>query len=127
MDKRLLVAAVAGLMAAPASAVPVQIRRTDDDAPTMFFKNDKPRRLLPELRKGDVSRLQLRAYRKAEIRRDPPSGYFWHQAANGADSWYLLKLPPGAGNKVYDELNDRTINYSGWGYVKPTYAPGDAR
>jgi hypothetical protein len=128
MDKRVLVATVGALLATPAISDPVRLRRQDDDTvPTMLFKKEPPRGRLRVIRTHDVSKLQLRAYRKAEIRRDPPEGYFWHQSANGSDKWYLLKLPPGEGRKVYDEAFDRTILFSGWGYAKPTYQAGDAR
>ena len=73
----------------------------------------------------DPSRLQLRGW--PEIPCDSPRGYFWHQARAGNRLWYLVKTPPGVGSVHYDEVNDRSIIRSGWGYVKPTYAPGDMK
>lgn len=73
----------------------------------------------------DVSKLQLRGF--AETPCDAPKGYFWHRAPEGKRLYYLLKDAPGERTVEYDERHDRSIIRSGWGYVKPTYAPGDVR
>lgn len=73
----------------------------------------------------DASRLQLRGW--PTIPCDAPEGYFWKRNLTGKMKHRLYKLPPGERHVTYDEANDRSLIRSGWGYVKPTYAPGDAR
>lgn len=74
----------------------------------------------------DVSRLLGRSFAKQPIY-EPP-GFFWKQDAGGT-RWRLYRLPPRGNERtvVYDATHDRSIIRSAWGYVKPTYAYGDAR
>ena len=72
-----------------------------------------------------VSTLQLRGWPETPC--SAPDGYFWHRSQGEKRLYYLLKTPPGERHVEYDEKHDRAIIRSGWGYVKPTYAPGDVR
>lgn len=72
----------------------------------------------------DPGPLQRRGF--AEIPCDAPEGFFWKRDAFGP-AYRLYRKPLGERQVEYDEINDRSIIRSGWGYVKPTYAPGDVR
>lgn len=74
----------------------------------------------------DVSRLLGRSFAKHPIY-EPP-GFFWKQDAGGT-RWRLYRRPPPGAQRVveYDATFDRSIIKSAWGYVKRTFATGDAR
>lgn len=126
MKNRLAALVAATALAAPAlaaspnfSAGPQSPRFGWD--PRRIFGTSRP----SKKQRREPSRLQLRGWHAIPC--TAPAGYFWHQAAGGERRWYLLKEAPGVRKVVYDAHNDRSIIYSGWGYVKPTYAPGDVR
>lgn len=125
MKNRLALAAALA-MSAPAmmgGAVVATPRRDYGPLTDWMRANGKSRPSVKAIRRS-ISSLQLRAW--AEPPCEAPHGYLWHLAASGL-SYYLLKAPPGERKVIYDEANDRSIIYSGWGYVKPTYEYGDAR
>jgi hypothetical protein len=72
-----------------------------------------------------VSSLQLRGW--PAIPCDAPEGYFWQRDLGSKMKYRLYKKAPGERTVEYDAVHDRSIIRSGWGYVKPTYAPGDVR
>jgi hypothetical protein len=123
---RVMLAALAAL-AAPLPSVPiVDLDPRDIKVPRFGWKPSRDRVKLSTRRGGrSASTLQLHGWYKPPC--EPPVGYFWHRAPLGRQLYYLLKLAPGPRRVEYDEVYDRSIIWSGWGNVKPTYAPGDVR
>jgi hypothetical protein len=122
---RLALLAAAAALAAPSAGVPALVEHGRGRGIGDWLRaNNKSRQPRPITRRA-VMALQLRGW--PEIPCEAPPGYFWSRAASGAQRWYLRKSPPGERHVEYDAANDRSIIRSGWGYVKPTYAPGDVR
>lgn len=118
--------ALALAMSMPAIGGAVEVRRRDDYGPfTDWMKaNGKSLKRTKVVRRS-ISTLQLHGWHTTPC--DAPEGYFWHQALGGKRLHYLLKKAPGPRHVEYDPIFDRSIIRSGWGYVNPTYAPGDVR
>lgn len=127
MDKRILVAAMAGLAAGPMLGMGAlyPVLRQERAPDIGYTPPRKWGRSRVKVSRRDPGPLQMRGW--PEIPCDAPEGYFWQRASEGRRSYRLYKLPPGERHVTYDQLNDRSIIRSGWGYVKPTYAPGDVR
>ena len=116
MNKNLLVAAIGAALAAPASAV----------ANIAHWRNPvlgegTRQRARSQRQRRNPQRLQMRGW--PEIPCEAPEAYFWKQNER-SNEWRLYALPPLPGTRTYDEVFDRTITVSGWGYVKPTYSHG---
>jgi hypothetical protein len=125
MMKNRLALAAALALAAPSGGGAVAVQRRDDYGPfTGWMRASGRGRPSEKVIRRSISALQLQAWATPPC--DAPKGYLWHLAASGR-GYYLLKAPPGERKVVYDAVNDRSIIYSGWGYVKPTYVHGDAR
>lgn len=125
MDRKLLALAAMAALAAPSAGMPSIVLRRGEDVPNLGWAPPKGRVKVPRKVRRDASRLQLRGW--GAIPCDAPAGYHWHRAPMGRQLYYLLKKAPGERSVVYDEVFDRSIIRSGWGYVKPTYAHGDVR
>jgi hypothetical protein len=118
MNRKLLTMAVAAALSAPAVASPAVLKHGGGIGD--WFRSKGGRRMSKRAARS-VSSLQLRGWKEAPC--DAPEGYFWKQDTLGK-LWRLYAAPPMQGKRTYDPVFDRTIIYSGWGYVKPTYAPG---
>lgn len=122
MNKRLLAAAVAGMLVGPAMAMDTSIQHR---APNIGYTPPKWRRSSIKGSRRDPGPLQMRGW--PEIPCDAPEGYFWKRDTEGKRKYRLYALPPGERHVEYDAVFDRSIIHSGWGYVNPTYEPGDVR
>ena len=124
-NRLLLTAAMAAALAPTMGGASIAIRRGESPAePSLGDWFTKNRKRLTK-RQRSVSALQRSGWHETPC--DAPAGYFWHRAPQGRQLYYLLKCAPSERRVVYDPVHDRSIIYSGWGYVKPTYAPGDVR
>lgn len=123
MNRNLLTLAALGALAAP-SMGGVDVQRRESPIGDWLRANGKIAAKGKRITR-DPSKLQLRGW--PSIPGEAPKGYMWHRAAGGKRLYYLLKAPHGERSVEYDEVHDRSIIRSGWGYVKPTYAPGDVR
>lgn len=119
-SKRIIALAAAAALIGPALGIgpAVDLQRR---APNLGWK--PPRSTgggrLSERQRRDPGPLMLRSY--AEIPCTAPSGYFWKRDLAGRQNWRLHKAPPQRGRAFYDEIHDRYIIESGWGYLKPRY------
>jgi hypothetical protein len=125
MRNRLLLTAAMAAAFAPTAGNSVELMR-HAPGPSIgdWFRGKEGKRRAKKITRS-VSSLQLRGWPETPC--DAPAGYFWHQAPQGRRLYYLLKCAPGERHVEYDAKFDRSIIRSGWGYVKPTYAPGDVR
>lgn len=87
MDKRLMLAAVAGLLAAPPAGARVDVlARESTYAPPYRYTGSPPRR-----RRRDPTRLLLCGF--PEIPCTEPDGYFWKRDRAGKQLYRLYRKP----------------------------------
>jgi hypothetical protein len=119
MEKRLVMLAAAAALLAPALAPSMRVLDTRR-APMLGWnpKRNSGAGKWPGGRPRDPGPLMLRSW--PEIPCEAPRGYMWKRDLAGRRNWRLVKQMS-AWSAVYDELHDRYIVESGWGYLKPRY------
>lgn len=128
MNKQLLALAAMAALGATALGTPPLVLRRSEAVPDIGWVPPRRARGLPIASKRirrNPSRLQLRGWPVVPCL--APEGYFWRQDDAGKRLWRLHAKAPGERRVEYDPIHDRSIIWSGWGNVKPTYAPGDVR